>query len=191
MSLGITYQCTQVILSSNSTMWKSLDHWLSKNSFYTANMGSARADSANPKRSLGNYEALYLWSIFLNTLSHYLAGGEMAQESLILTFQLMQNVTDSLPREVSAQVPQEDKVSTVWGNGCSPVCLCLWRDEGYETWLKYLLQSIKEYIQKSNIKFHKSRPDALEMLTKKTKNERQKVLLSWRKDISPTSPAMD
>lgn len=67
----------------------------------------------------------------------------------------------------------------------------VWRDEGYETWLKYLLQSIKEYIQKSNIKFHKSRPDALEMLTKKTKNERQKVLLSWRKDISPTSPAMD
>lgn len=55
------------------------------------------------------------------------------------------------------------------GTGCSPVWICLWRDEGYETWLKYLLQSIKEYIQKSNIKFHKSRPDALEMLTKKTK----------------------
>ena len=47
--------------------------------------------------------------------------------------------------------------------------------------LKYFLQSIKEYIQESNIKFHKSRSDFLQMLNKKTKLKGKKSPVTLEK----------
>lgn len=51
----------------------------------------------------------------------------MAQESLILAFQLLQNVTGSVHREVGAQVPQGEKLITAYGTECNPVYMSLTR----------------------------------------------------------------
>lgn len=84
----------------------------------------------------------------------------MVRESLILTFQLMQKVVSSLHREAGVHIFQEvyHDLMKRTATQCQHVFDEMMKY--YKTCcLKYFLQSIKEYIQQSNIKFHKSRPD--------------------------------
>lgn len=85
----------------------------------------------------------------------------MVRESLILTLQLMQKVIGSLHRE-AVYTYFKKKVYHDLMKRIATQCQHVFDEmmKHYKTCcLKYFLQSIKEYIQQSNIKFHTSRPD--------------------------------
>lgn len=120
-------------------------------------------------------ETPYLWSILLKKLSHYLARWEMVRESLILT--ISSNSANAKSHRFSSRRSgytgiSRRKVYHDLMKRIATQCQHVFDEmmKYYKTCcLKYFLQSIKEYIQESNIKFHKSRPDFLLMLNKKTK----------------------